>query len=264
MIRGNKALIAACVSSAVGWWFGRRSQRRTELEWLRQELTATSDALITAERERGDTERAQRELVSAISHELRTPLAAIRAAAEAVQDGVAKETDRYLEALVSGVQRLNRVAGDLFELARVQSADVPASPVRLTDLLDSALAAALPVALERGVRLHGVGLDTVTDSVRVNVPVLTRALTNLVAHAVRHTMAGGQVTVTAAASGGELEVIVVEGCGGFADSKLENQLAPGEMGMAITTGLIRALGGVVRSDHESDGFRFLARLPVER
>ncbi|MDA3627891.1 HAMP domain-containing sensor histidine kinase [Saccharopolyspora sp. WRP15-2] len=263
MARVSSGLVAACLaSSATGWLLGRWTRRypRAELRWLRQELTATSNALIEAEQERADLRRAQRELITAISHEMRTPLAGIRAAAEALQDGVAQEPQRYLDGLIGGAQRLNRVTGDLFELARLQVETVERTPTRLADLLDSALAAALPVALERGVRLHGVGLDSATDPVRVDIAVLTRALANLVMHAVRHTVPGEPVTVTAMVSGDEIEVIVVDGCGGAAD--FESALEPADSGLAITRGLIRAHGGDVRVDQVTDGCRFTTRLPA--
>ncbi|TDD54886.1 sensor histidine kinase [Saccharopolyspora elongata] len=263
MARVSKALAAVCLASgAVGWALGRWTRRypQPELRWLRQELTAASNALIEAEQGRADLRRAQRELITAISHELRTPLATIRAAAEALQDGVAQEPERYLESLVGGAQRLNRVTGDLFELARIQAAPVERMPTRLADLLDSALATALPVALDRGVRLHGVGLDSATDPVLVDIAVTTRALTNLVMHAVRHTVPGEPVTVTAVVSGDEIEVIVVDGCGGLMD--LGDSAEPGDTGLAITRGLIRAHGGDIRIDQVTDGCRFIARVPA--
>lgn len=263
MARVSRGLVAACVaSSATGWLLGRWSRRQAtpEVRWLRQELTATSNALIEAEQERADLRRAQRELITAISHELRTPLANIRGAAEALKDGVAQEPERYLDSLIGGAQRLNRVTSDLFELARLQVDSVQRSPARLADLLDSALASALPVALERGVRLHGVGLDSATDPVLVDVAVTTRALANLVMHAVRHTVPGEPVTVTAVVSGNEIEVIVVDGCGGIAELDLAAE--PADSGLAITRGLIRAHGGEVRVDQVTDGCRFTTRLPA--
>ncbi|GAA4853696.1 sensor histidine kinase [Saccharopolyspora rosea] len=259
-------ILATVAAGAAGWWLGRSCRRRPRLElrWLRQELTATSNALIEAEHERSDLRQAQRELVVAISHELRTPLASIRAAAEALRDGVAQEPLRYLESLVDDAHRLHRVAGDLFELARLQTSTVELRWARLADVLDSAMAAALPEALSAGVRLHGLGLDDATDRVRVDTGVLTRALTNLLMHAVRHTGSGEPVTVSAVVSEAEIEVIVVDCCGGLPRSELLAAVEPGDAGLAITRGLIVAHGGELGVDQVSDGCRFVVRLPTGR
>ena len=45
---------------------------------------------------------------SSVGHDLRTPLAAIRAAVEALQDGVAPDPSRYLAAIARDVEHLGR------------------------------------------------------------------------------------------------------------------------------------------------------------
>ncbi len=81
-------------------------------------------SLSRAEQRRAEVERERTEITTAISHDLRTPLAAIRAAVDALDDGVVSEPAdvAHYHALVRReVDRLARLIDDLFELARIEA-----------------------------------------------------------------------------------------------------------------------------------------------
>ena len=129
----------------------------SELAALSRELAATS-AKLTESRERERAlETSRRELVAWISHDLRTPLAGLRAMAEALEDGMAKDPDRYFRQIRTEVERLNSMVGDLFELSRIHAGALSFHPARMSvhDLIGDALAGADPLAREHGVRLVG-------------------------------------------------------------------------------------------------------------
>ena len=66
-----------------------------ELAALSRELAVTGEKLkASRERERA-LEQSRRQLVAWVSHDLRMPLAGLRAMAEALEDGIAAEPDRY-------------------------------------------------------------------------------------------------------------------------------------------------------------------------
>lgn len=84
------------------------------------------------------SERRQREFLLSVSHELRTPLTAVRGFAESLADGVVTGPDvAPVGATINReAQRLDRLVGDLMELARLEADDFPLDllPVDLTAL----------------------------------------------------------------------------------------------------------------------------------
>ena len=140
-------------------------------------------------------ERSRRELVAWVSHSLRTPLAGLRAMAEALKDGLAADPARYHVQMRQAVERLTGMVGDLFELSRIHAGALRLSlqQVWLADLVDDAVAGAHPIAQARRVRLAA---DIHAPlSVRADAREMSRALTNLVVNAIRHTPGDGTVRV---------------------------------------------------------------------
>ena len=252
-----------------------------ELEQVRRELNETAHVLAeTRERERA-LEASRRELVSWVSHDLRTPLAGLRAMAEALEDGVANNPDLYYKQIAAEVDRLNGMVDDLFDLSRIQSGSYSrdVEQLALDDLVSDCLAGLEPLATAQGVRLSG----TVAGPVPVtgNGPELNRALTNLVANAIRHTRSGGSVDVRIGITGtpAVAEVEVRDECGGIPDADLSRVFDVGfrgesartphaanpagaGLGLAITRGIVEAHAGTVDVENASDGCRFHVRLPV--
>jgi heavy metal sensor kinase len=177
---------------------GRLAVRGTGDELDR--LAATINAML--DRIAGHVGRMQRFTADA-SHELRTPLAALRGAAEvALSRGrSAEELREALEAAVEQYDRLARIAEDLLLLARADAgADVlRRGPVDARGLLADAADLYAAVAESRGVRLTVADCPAVTldgDGGR-----LLQLLGNLLDNALRHTPAGGEVTLSATAEG---------------------------------------------------------------
>jgi len=158
-------------------------------------LAVTMNGLLTRlqhalERERG--------FVADAGHELRTPLAILRAELElAARPGRSRE--QLASAVVSAVQetdRLARLADDLLLLAR---ADQGQQFLRCRSVdVDDLLSAAVRLACVRGapsgveIRLDGArGLVVPADADK-----LRRAVDNLLENAVRHSPAGGTVTLS--------------------------------------------------------------------
>jgi signal transduction histidine kinase len=281
--RENASLLQAVAEIGEGRVPAADGRRLTaEVAQVRSELRSTAAALAaTRERERA-LESARRELVSWVSHDLRTPLAGLRAMAEALEDGVADDPGVYYKQIGSSVERLNQMVEDLFDLSRIQAGEVSrdAENIALDDLVSDCIAALEPLAVAQGVRLTG-SVDGAAAVVG-NGPELNRALTNLVANAIRHTRAQGSVNVRVGLSGGAeklAEVVVRDECGGIPDAHLERVFDVGfrgeaarsphgdlpagaGLGLAITRGIVEAHDGTVDVENEPGGCRFRVRLPV--
>ena len=130
VVARSRALALAARSFGDGGDFAAPDGPATaELAALSRELAATSAKLAESRDRERALETSRRELVAWISHDLRTPLAGLRAMAEALEDGVAADPDRYLRQIRTEVERLNGMVGDLFELSRIHAGALALSPV---------------------------------------------------------------------------------------------------------------------------------------
>jgi signal transduction histidine kinase len=248
-----------------------------EFAALSQELTDTSAKLAESRARERALEQSRRQLVAWVSHDLRTPLAGLRAMAEALEDGLAADPPRYHKQMRAEAERLTTMVDDLFELSRIHSGALQLSSdqIALDDLVSDVLASTEPLARERGVRLDGRAAGQLT--VRADPRELSRALTNLLTNAIRHTPQGGCVHVDARLQDGDALLAVSDGCGGIPDADLPRVFdlawrgtdarspAPGSgagLGLAIVRGVAEAHQGSVRVLNTGDGCCFEMRLPV--
>jgi signal transduction histidine kinase len=247
-----------------------------ELERLRTELAATARRLVKSRDRERALEASRRELVAWVSHDLRTPLAGLRAMSEALEDGVADDPALYYKQMHTSVDRLAGMVDDLFELSRIQAGAMPNTPERigLDDLISDCLAGLDPLARARGVRLTGqhAGPVAVTGS----GTELNRAITNLVANAIRHTPSGETVQVQLASLAGFAQLTVRDECGGIPADDLERVFDVGfrgeparsqatggaGLGLAITRGIVQAYNGSVDVTNVTGGCLFTVRLPI--
>jgi signal transduction histidine kinase len=254
-----------------------------ELEAVRRELNATAQGLAESRSREQALESARRELVAWVSHDLRTPLAGLRAMSEALEDGVVEEPELYYKQIRASVDRLSGMVDDLFDLSRIQAGSFARDldPIPLDDLVSDCLAALQPLAAAQGVRLAGQMAAPVM--VHGNGPELNRALTNLVANAIRHTRTDGRVDVLVGVAERDgrqrAQVVVHDECGGIAPDDLPRLFDVGfrgepartphavnpagaGLGLAISRGIVEAHSGSVQVENEAGGCRFTVLLPI--
>ncbi len=258
---------------------GTRPAVPSELGSLLSDLAETRRTLAASrERERA-AERSRHELISFMSHDLRTPLAGLRALTEGLEDGVIVDPKRALGQMRGTVERMTGLVDDLFALSRVQGAPQPrpAALVALTELLSDVASELTASAAARGVDLQ---LDVPTDDrlAVVGAPDdLTRAVTNLVANAIRHTEPGARVLLSGRrAEGGGVQVAVVDGCGGIPEANLRRVFDTGwrgtpsrsgddggaGLGLAIARGVVESHAGEIAVHNVTGGCRFEVDLPA--
>lgn len=254
-------IIAAAVPVALAFGFvaARRLDQATR-------AAATAQADLAASRE---LEQRRREMVAWISHDLRTPLAGLRAMTEALEDGVAPDPDRYHRQMHHEVDRLAGMVDDLLALSRLQSGELGLAVERIDarDVVSDTLAAADPLAAARGVRLRGESLPPLP--VLADERELSRALSNLVVNAVRHTPAGGEVVLDAHRRDQSVILSVQDGCGGIPEADLARMFEPGwrreaartpgdgaGLGLAVVHEVMAAHGGRVIVSNSGKGCRF--------
>ncbi|MEK2492787.1 HAMP domain-containing sensor histidine kinase [Kitasatospora purpeofusca] len=284
VVAGSRALTEAArtVGSDTGFAAPAHPLGR-ELAQLSGELAATSARLAESRAREQALEQSRRELVAWISHDLRTPLAGLRAMAEALEDGVAEEPERYLRRIRTEVERLTGMVDDLFELSRIQAGSLSLSLSRVSvyDLVDDALAGAHALARQRGVRLEGRQVEP--EPVEVDSREITRVLGNLLVNAIRSTPQDGVVAVSARREADEVVLSVTDGCGGIPAQDLPRVFETGwrgtaartprpaeaggsgaGLGLAIVRGIVEAHAGRARVHNVAGGCCFEIALPSAR
>ena len=106
-----------------------------------------------------DLERAQglqRQFLLSVSHELRTPLTSVRGFAEAIADGAAPDTRRAAEVIGAEARRLERLVGDLLELATLDARrfSLDIRPVDVAEVVSVTAEGFRPAAAAAGVELE--------------------------------------------------------------------------------------------------------------
>ncbi len=232
--------------------------RTDEVGQLASAVDEMAQTLAQADRDKERVEQARREFFAAVGHDLKTPLASLRAALEAVQDGLAEDPDRFFDSMAKDVDALSSLVDDLFLLARIESGEVvvDGESVDLTEIADETIEILHPIAVRRGVALR---LDATGRVVaEAGSEATARVLRNLVDNAIRHSPPGGEVVVTVS-NGTSAEVLVSDEGTGFAPGFVESAFqrfsrddgarsrATGGagLGLAIARGYVEACGGEI-------------------
>jgi signal transduction histidine kinase len=169
---------------------GTGAQRRYVLTSIGQQ--ALRDSLTAGHADRlSELERLRTDLLSTIAHELRTPLTAVRTSVGLLLDPGSEPTLEQsrvlLEAIERNAERMQRVVGDILDLARFRAGGIRLQLRRFdpTELARTAAVSLAPLAREQDVLVEVVGEE---DAPRVfgDRRRLEQALVNLISNAVRH------------------------------------------------------------------------------
>ncbi len=245
------------------------------------ELGAAADAvdrmaskLAEAEAERDANDRARRHFLAAVGHDLRSPLAALRAAVEALEDGLAPDPERFLRSMRADLDAMSHLVDDLFLLATIEAGklEFDRETVDLAELADESIEAMQPVAAGKNVALRldaGGSVPTVGGAA-----ALGRVIRNLLNNAIRHSPDAAEVVVTVS-NGSDATLVVADHGPGFSAGMIDRafeQFVTGDparsresggtgLGLAIARGIVAAHGGSIWAE-PGPGGRVAFRLPA--
>lgn len=233
--------------------FGVKTDARgaDEVAELGRAFNAMSDRLL-------ELETMKRNFTASVTHELRSPLGVI----ETYAAMLLKEEDRFRPEDLSVFRRIKENAGRLanfvtamLDLAKIERGKMELRPAREDPLALAADAVDFlkPKAAEKNIRLEaqtsGGAARTLLDR-----ELMTHALTNLIANAVKFTPEGGRITVRAAVSGGKFRVEVRDTGPGIKPGEREKLFMPYSQGSAAPghggTGLGLALAKSIIELHK--------------
>lgn len=227
-------------------------------------------------------QQAQRDFVANVSHELKTPLTSIQGFAQAILDGAADSPDalcRSAAIIYDEAERMRRLVEGLLDLARLDAGQsaLLRGPVELTPLVRSVAEKFSPRAAEKNIALRQ-DIPPLPPIVG-DADRLAQVFTNLLDNALKHTPAGGTVTVAAgpAPAAGAVEISVTDTGPGIPAEDLsriferfyqvdKSRRAAGRgvgLGLAITREIVAAHGGQIRAESVTGlGTKFIVRLPA--
>ncbi|WP_030906581.1 sensor histidine kinase [Streptomyces sp. NRRL F-5126] len=224
------------------------------------------------------SEKLRKAMVNDVAHELRTPLSNIRGWLEAAEDGLAVPDNAFLTSLLDEAVLLQHVIDDLRDLSAADAGELRlrVRQVDLAELLGQVAAAHRGTAQAAGVALVTAvegGAVVAADPVR-----LRQAVGNLVSNAVRHTPAGGSVTVTGRAGGARAVIGVTDTGAGIgaedlprvfdrfwrAEKSRNRQTGGSGLGLAIVRKLVEAHGGTITATSTpGEGSAFTITVPAQ-
>ena len=248
-----------------------------EIAQLAQAFNNMAGQLEDTARKQQELEALRRDLIAWTGHDLQTPLASIRAIVEALADGVVDDPEtskRYLQTAKREIGALSSLIDSLFEMATLDAGglELDLTPNSLTDLISDTLESFSALAQEKEVKLAGEVSDDV-DPLVMDAQRIGRVLNNLVGNALRHTLPGGEVFVSAQREEGMVTVLVRDTGIGLEESDIPfvfDRFYRGEksrsrktggagLGLAIAKGFVEAHGGEMKAYSVPEGgaaFRF--------
>jgi len=289
--------VALAVSTFASWWLARHlsapirrlqagaravatesldlrvsaglDRRNDELAVLARDFDAMADQLKA-------NRSARTRLLRDISHELRSPLARMRVALGLARQMPA-DNGRHLDRLESEIERLDRMIGQVLQLARLRSEDASHAKelVTIDDVIEDIVADAAFEGAARGCRIEVQG--KANACVSGNRELLRSALENVVRNALRYSPDNMPVELRVEAAGGRLRVRVLDRGPGVPPADLERIFEPffrvaesrdrgsgGEgIGLAITAQVLRSHGGTATAgNREGGGLEVTLSIPL--
>jgi two-component system phosphate regulon sensor histidine kinase PhoR len=231
------------------------------------------------------TDIMRREFVANVSHELRTPLTSVRALAEALAAGAARDREagpRFLQQIVTEIDRLALLVNDLLDLSAIESgsAKMEMESVPVEDVIEEVVAKYRPMADRHHIALragNGAGPGAASaDRAWADRTRLVQAVANLVDNAIKYTPEGGAVTVSGESRNGMVAVSVTDTGIGIAaehlpriferfyraDGSRSRALGGTGLGLSIVKHIATSHGGEVEvQSTEGKGSRFTLLVP---
>jgi len=232
--------------------------RPDELGELGYAFDSMANKIEQNELERTRLESERQFMLSSLSHDARTPLTAMRAAVEALQDGMAPDPKRYLASIEHDLSSIEAIVENLFVIGKLD-ADQLAMHVEALDLAEVAEVAA--EAIEPLANKHEVSvLVESTGPVPVNAARIEteRMINNLLSNSIRHSPVAGEVRIIVKAEPSPSLSVCDDGPGfpeDFVDKAFDQfeRVDPARtrahggagLGLAVVRGLAEAQGGRV-------------------
>lgn len=270
----------AALTTAARQVAGGRYEARVPTPNMGHEFEELVDAFNQMAARLESSERLRHRLLADVAHEVRTPVATLTAYLEGLEDGITELTPETVALLRAQGTRLTRLSEDLAAVTKAESGELQLSLVETSpaEVLRLAHLAGRDRAAAAGVDLDLDAPAATLPPIAVDPDRIAQVLGNLVDNALRHTPAGGRVTLSAARVRDGVAMTVADTGEGIeaehlphiferfyrADTARDRHSGGSGIGLAITKAIVEAHGGSVRAQSagRGRGSRFVVTLPV--
>ena len=271
------AIIAGAASDVAGGLY----DVRVSSPGLGAEFDALTSGFNQMASRLGSVERTRRRLLADLAHEMRTPVATLEAGLEALEDGVATLDTRTAELLHSQTRRLTRLSEDITAVSQAEEGQVRLElrPLEAESLVSASVDSVAEAYQTKGVRLV-TSIETGLPRLLLDPERMGQVLGNLLDNALRHTPAGGSVTISASLpqGTGDTELSVADTGAGIPAEHLSHVLerfyrvdtardrthGGSGIGLAIAKALVEAHGGQLTAASPGTGHGSTFRILLPR
>lgn len=244
-----------------------------------QEIAEVARAFNEMSAGLAQAETLRRNMVADVAHELRTPLSVLQGNLRAILDDVYPLEKAEIARLYDQTRLLSRLVSDLRELAQADAGQLALvlAPTDLSGLLNDTLTTFQPAAEAATVRLNAQ-IPAALPPVQADSARLGQVLHNLLGNALKHTPAGGQITLSAGSTAQTVWLAVQDTGEGitaedlphlfdrfYRADKARSRGSAGDgsgLGLAIVRAIVEAHSGQVSVvSQPGQGSTFTIRLP---
>lgn len=242
----------------------------------KDEIGAVVEAFNQMSAELATSNQIRKQMTADIAHDLRTPLTVIAGYLEGLQDGTLAPTPARFQTMYDEAQHLQNLIEDLRTLSLADSGALKLNltTLRADDLLNDVQKSFAPLAEQQHIRLE---VDPSPTTARINADPqrLIQVLGNLISNAVRYTPQGGEIILSTAQHGADVQLVVSDSGEGIPADKLphifdrfyrvdesrSDDHGTG-LGLAIAKSIIEAHGGnIFAYSAPGKGTQMVIRLP---
>ncbi|GGK30210.1 PAS domain-containing sensor histidine kinase [Caldalkalibacillus thermarum] len=232
--------------------------------------------------EREQLERDRKAFVANVSHELRTPLTTMKSYVETLISGAMDDpavAKRFLHVIANETERMIRLVNKLLQLSKLDSKRFKLRLKKL-DLHALIQETIQRFSFQLQERELTVKLDIAADlpPVEADKDMLTQVLDNILSNAIKYSLAGGQIKVTARQEGDQLKLVIEDEGVGIPKQELKHifkrfyrvdkarsrDKGGVGLGLSIAREMILAHQGSIEIDSDvGEGTAVTIRLPLQ-
>src|SRR5215216_6587828 len=219
----------------------------------------------------------RKQMTADIAHELRTPLSLILGHAEAVHDGVLPPSVENFEIIREEATRLEHLVNDLRTLSLADAGELSIS---MQTIEPQRLIVEVASLYQHQAQQKNISVETDVapglSTIEVDPGRMTQVLTNIMDNALRHTPAGGRISLAAKETNKFVELSVQDSGPGLtaddlariferfyrADPSRQRDDGGSGLGLAIAKSIVQAHGGQLSAESEpGNGLKVVVSLP---
>ena len=192
------------------------------LEQTIRELRQSNEQLAQEIKEKERIDNMRQEFIVNVSHELKTPIALIQGYAEGLTAGVADDPeDRkyYCDTIADEADHMNKLVMQLLNLSRLElgAEQTYSEDIDLHELCAEAVRKTAVLCESRGLTVE---YDDTCITVRTDGDLLDQVLMNFLSNAIRYTVDGGKIKISAKQTGDCVRLTVFNEGDGLPEEEL--------------------------------------------